>query len=117
MVKNLSDFKYLTFDVVGTLIDFEGGLKASLTEIGQSAGGEVTGRRRSRFTGRRATRTMPASSQMIWCEPILRLRRSLGCQRSVPMARSSATTPATGRPFPTVPWRLLTSANATGSSP
>jgi putative hydrolase of the HAD superfamily len=43
MVKNLSDFKYLTFDVVGTLIDFEGGLKASLTEIGQSIGMDVDG--------------------------------------------------------------------------
>lgn len=43
MAKNLSDFKYLTFDVVGTLIDFEGGLKASLTEIGKAAGVEVDG--------------------------------------------------------------------------
>ena len=43
MAKNLSEFKYLTFDVVGTLIDFEGGLKASLTEIGKSAGVEVDG--------------------------------------------------------------------------
>lgn len=41
MAKSLSDFKYLTFDVVGTLIDFEGGLKASLTEIGKSAGVEI----------------------------------------------------------------------------
>jgi putative hydrolase of the HAD superfamily len=43
MAKSLSDFKYLTFDVVGTLIDFEGGLKASLTEIGKSAGVEIDG--------------------------------------------------------------------------
>jgi putative hydrolase of the HAD superfamily len=43
MAKNLSEFKYLIFDVVGTLIDFEGGLKASLTEIGKSAGVEVDG--------------------------------------------------------------------------
>mgnify|MGYP001297379568 FL=1 len=43
MVKNLSDFKYMTFDVVGTLIDFEAGLKASLAAIGQSAGVEVDG--------------------------------------------------------------------------
>lgn len=43
MVKKLGDFKYLTFDVVGTLIDFEGGLKASLAEIGKSAGVEVDG--------------------------------------------------------------------------
>ncbi|QSY96609.1 HAD-IA family hydrolase (plasmid) [Rhizobium bangladeshense] len=33
MSKSLSEFKYLTFDVVGTLIDFEGGLKACLAEI------------------------------------------------------------------------------------
>jgi putative hydrolase of the HAD superfamily len=43
MAKNLSEFKYLTFDVVGTLIDFEGGLKASLAKIGKSAGVEVDG--------------------------------------------------------------------------
>jgi putative hydrolase of the HAD superfamily len=43
MAKSLSDFKYLTFDVVGTLIDFEGGLKASLIEIGKAAGVEVDG--------------------------------------------------------------------------
>ncbi len=43
MAKNLSEFKHLTFDVVGTLIDFEGGLKASLAEIGKSAGVEVDG--------------------------------------------------------------------------
>nr|WP_246216045.1 HAD-IA family hydrolase [Microvirga makkahensis] len=39
----MGEFKYLTFDVVGTLIDFEGGLKASLAEIGRSAGVEVDG--------------------------------------------------------------------------
>jgi FMN phosphatase YigB (HAD superfamily) len=43
MAKNLSEFKYLTFDVVGTLIDFEGGLKASLAGIGKSAGMEADG--------------------------------------------------------------------------
>jgi putative hydrolase of the HAD superfamily len=34
LAKAFKDFKYLTFDVVGTLIDFEGGLKGCLTEIG-----------------------------------------------------------------------------------
>lgn len=43
MPKNLSDFKYMSFDVVGTLIDFEGGLKATLAEIGTEHGVEVDG--------------------------------------------------------------------------
>lgn len=57
MAKSLSDFKYLTFDVVGTLIDFEGGLKKSLTEIGKSAGVEIDGEealalyRQARYSG------------------------------------------------------------------
>ncbi|MDS7594706.1 HAD-IA family hydrolase [Agrobacterium tumefaciens] len=43
MSKNLSDFKYLSFDVVGTLIDFEGGLKATLKQIGAETGVAVDG--------------------------------------------------------------------------
>ena len=43
MVKSLRSFKYMTFDVVGTLIDFEAGLKASLAEIGRSADVAVDG--------------------------------------------------------------------------
>ncbi len=38
MRKSLPDFKYLTFDVVGTLIDFEGGLKNCLAGIAADAG-------------------------------------------------------------------------------
>jgi putative hydrolase of the HAD superfamily len=41
--KSLSEFKYMTFDVVGTLIDFEGGLKACLAEIATEAGTEING--------------------------------------------------------------------------
>jgi len=43
LAKAFKDFKYLTFDVVGTLIDFEGGLKACLTEIGSEVGVTVDG--------------------------------------------------------------------------
>jgi putative hydrolase of the HAD superfamily len=43
MAKNLNDFRYLTFDVVGALIDFEGGLKAPLAEIGKAAGLKIDG--------------------------------------------------------------------------
>lgn len=43
MVKELGRFKYMTFDVVGTLIDFEGGLEQSLIEIGQQYGIAVDG--------------------------------------------------------------------------
>jgi putative hydrolase of the HAD superfamily len=39
----LGQFKYLTFDVVGTLIDFEGGLTASLAEIAAEADRSVDG--------------------------------------------------------------------------
>ncbi|MBN9046929.1 MAG: HAD-IA family hydrolase [Rhizobiales bacterium] len=40
---DLKDFKYMSFDVVGTLIDFEGGLKSSLAEIGRENGVSVDG--------------------------------------------------------------------------
>ena len=33
MAKGFGDFRYMTFDVVGTLIDFEGGLVESLAAI------------------------------------------------------------------------------------
>ena len=37
MTKSLAEFKYMSFDVVGTLIDFEGGLKTCLNEIAAEA--------------------------------------------------------------------------------
>jgi putative hydrolase of the HAD superfamily len=40
---DLAQFRYLTFDVVGTLIDFEGGIVASLGEIAAEAGGVIDG--------------------------------------------------------------------------
>lgn len=40
-LKPLNDFRYMSFDVVGTLIDFEGGLVGSLTEIGRDHGVEI----------------------------------------------------------------------------
>jgi putative hydrolase of the HAD superfamily len=43
MTKPLADFKYLTFDVVGTLIDFEGGIKDCLAQIAEEAGVTVDG--------------------------------------------------------------------------
>jgi putative hydrolase of the HAD superfamily len=43
LAKSLKDFKYMTFDVVGTLIDFEGGIKRCLQEIAEEAGREVDG--------------------------------------------------------------------------
>jgi putative hydrolase of the HAD superfamily len=41
MRKSLPEFRYLTFDVVGTLIDFEGGLTDCLADIGADAGVEI----------------------------------------------------------------------------
>lgn len=38
MPKSLADFKYLSFDVVGTLIDFESGLTDCLTQIAEENG-------------------------------------------------------------------------------
>ncbi len=38
MARSLSTFKYLTFDVVGTLIDFEAGLTAPLAAIAAEHG-------------------------------------------------------------------------------
>jgi putative hydrolase of the HAD superfamily len=43
LVKNLAEFKYMTFDVVGTLIDFERGLKSCLADIAAQAGVEIDG--------------------------------------------------------------------------
>lgn len=43
MSKNLLGFTYLTFDVVGTLIDFEAGIKGCLAEIAAEAGISVDG--------------------------------------------------------------------------
>lgn len=42
-MKSLSEFKYITFDVVGTLIDFERGLKDCLSAIAAEAGVEIDG--------------------------------------------------------------------------
>jgi putative hydrolase of the HAD superfamily len=41
--KSIKDFKYLTFDVVGTLIDFEGGIKDCLTSIAAQTGVAIDG--------------------------------------------------------------------------
>ena len=38
MAKGFDDFRYITFDVVGTLIDFEGGLVGSLADIASESG-------------------------------------------------------------------------------
>ncbi|CCF00657.1 putative 2-haloacid dehalogenase (plasmid) [Sinorhizobium fredii HH103] len=43
MAKTFADFKYLTFDVVGTLIDFEGGIKDCLAGIADEASVAVDG--------------------------------------------------------------------------
>jgi len=43
LTKSLPEFKYMSFDVVGTLIDFEGGLKSCLQEIANEAGVTVDG--------------------------------------------------------------------------
>lgn len=43
MAKTFADFKYLTFDVVGTLIDFEGGITSCLATIAAEAGVSVDG--------------------------------------------------------------------------
>jgi putative hydrolase of the HAD superfamily len=43
VARTFEDFKYLTFDVVGTLIDFESGLVGCLKKIGAEAGVEIDG--------------------------------------------------------------------------
>lgn len=43
MAKSLSQFRYMTFDVVGTLIDFESGLTSSLAAIAKDAGVALDG--------------------------------------------------------------------------
>lgn len=43
MENDLGTFRYMTFDVVGTLIDFEGGIKAVLAAIAAEVGTSVDG--------------------------------------------------------------------------
>ncbi len=43
MTRPLADFKYLSFDVVGTLIDFEGGIKECLAQIAAESGVSIDG--------------------------------------------------------------------------
>jgi putative hydrolase of the HAD superfamily len=43
LAKGFREFKYMTFDVVGTLIDFEGGITGCLAAIGAEAGVAVEG--------------------------------------------------------------------------
>jgi putative hydrolase of the HAD superfamily len=43
LAKALSEFKYMTFDVVGTLIDFEGGITICLAGIAADAGIAIDG--------------------------------------------------------------------------
>lgn len=57
MSKSFADFRYLTFDVVGTLIDFEGGITGTLAEIGREAGVAVDGE--AALALYRAARYMP----------------------------------------------------------
>ncbi len=42
-VKPLTDFKYMTFDVVGTLIDFEGAIKDGLAQVAARTGVAIDG--------------------------------------------------------------------------
>lgn len=57
MAKSFDAFQYMTFDVVGTLIDFEGGITGALAEIGREAGVAVDAE--AALAHYRAARYMP----------------------------------------------------------
>ena len=57
MAKRLASFRYMTFDVVGTLIDFEAGLVTALHEIAEEQGIFLNGEEALAFY--RAARHMP----------------------------------------------------------
>ena len=57
MARGLREFKYMTFDVVGTLIDFEDGIKTALAGIAAEAGVSVDGEQALTFY--RQARYMP----------------------------------------------------------
>jgi len=57
MAKSFGDFRYMTFDVVGTLIDFEGGLVDSLGAIACETGATFDGEKALNLY--RAARYMP----------------------------------------------------------
>ena len=57
MARGFSEFKYMTFDVVGTLIDFEGGITTCLAGIADEAGVSIDGE--AALTLYRQARYMP----------------------------------------------------------
>ena len=59
-MNKLHEFRYMTFDVVGTLIDFEAGITACLAEIGAEAGLSVDGE--AALGHYRAARYMPEAT-------------------------------------------------------
>ena len=117
MAKNLSEFKYLTFDVVGTLIDFEGGLKASLAGIAaESAGVEVDGEealalyRQARYSDDAGLFPDDLVRVYLAIAPKLGLPAERANRRETPGRR-----PAPGRLSPTALRRWPRLRNTTGS--
>jgi hypothetical protein len=103
--KSLPEFRYMTFDVVGTLIDFEGGIKACLAEIAAEAGSTVDGEqalglyRAARYS--EDAGLFPDDLVRVY----LRSRRSSACRRIENMANGCGIPPRAGRVSQTAPQR------------
>jgi len=83
LAKSLQDFKYLTFDVVGTLIDFEGGIKRCLAEIAAEAGTEVDGEQA--LTLYRAARYQPEAG--LFPDDLVRVYLEIAPELGLPAER------------------------------
>lgn len=109
MRKSLPEFKYMTFDVVGTLIDFEGGLKDCLAGIATEAGVTIDGEealnlyRAARYS--KDADLFPDDLVRVYLE----IAPKLACQPNRNTENVSGTPRRHGKVSPTAPrrWRAL----------
>jgi putative hydrolase of the HAD superfamily len=84
LARSFGSFKYLTFDVVGTLIDFEGGIKDCLAGIAAEAGTSVDGE--AALTLYRAARYEPDAG--LFPDDLARVYLSIAPQLGLPAERA-----------------------------
>ncbi|WP_298957602.1 HAD-IA family hydrolase [uncultured Methylobacterium sp.] len=80
MARPLNEYRYLTFDVVGTLIDFEGGLTNCLAAIAAEAGTTVDGE--AALALYRAARTTPEAG--LFPDDLVRVYRVIAPELGLP---------------------------------
>ena len=100
VVNKLHEFRYLTFDVVGTLIDFEAGITGCLAAIGAETGVVLDGE--AALSHYRAARYMPEA--MLFPDDLARVYGVIALQLGLPQGEAQAArlrdSAATWTPFP-----------------